>query len=115
MERPKMKAVIQLSFLLFYIASAYVAGQIKTIQIIQKIQHSSSGEDTVTIGESRTKLDRGLPRFREAKKSSSDLQYRTRSVVNPAPETRILLFIGFPPSVHLPFTLKRSHSRAPPV
>jgi hypothetical protein len=109
-----MKAVLQVGFLFFYFTSAYVAGQIKTSQSVQKVKHSNSGDDALTIGESRTKLDRGLPRYRDAKKASSDLLYRIVTVVSPAPETSIQLFIAFPLSVDLQITLEHYHSRAPP-
>jgi hypothetical protein len=109
-----MKAALQLGFILFYITSAYETSQIRTIQVVHKVKDSNSADDALTIGESRKKLDRGLPRYRDSKKASNDLQYRTVAVVNPAPDTGTPLLIAFPPLAGLQITLEDSHSRAPP-
>src|SRR5687768_1229482 len=109
-----MKAVLQLGFIFFYVTSAYVVGQIRTAQVIQEIYHGVSANEALEIEPRCTKLDQGLPRFREAKRATNDFQYRPVWNLDLAPSLRTHQFIAHDLSSDVQIVVFPSHSRAPP-
>ena len=109
-----MKAVLHLFFVLFYVTSASAASQIKTVDLIEKVQHANSRSDGPTIDRARSKEVGNLPRYREAKKAPSDSQRQAIWNIDLTPtEAKILALHDL--SHRLRFRLPPSHSRAPPT
>ncbi len=77
-----MKAGLQLFFVLFYIASTYVVGQIRTGSIVQQLQSATRKTEERTIERLRSKDYDHLPRFREAQ-AANDAQYQPLCNSNP--------------------------------
>lgn len=110
-----MKTVLQLIFILFYLSSAFVVGQIRTVQFVQEIEHANAGSRELTIDASCADLNGGLPRYRDAKKATNDLQYRPEWNIAFGPCNNVQA-----PAIHgltiiSRFALLPSKSRAPPL
>jgi hypothetical protein len=110
-----MRSLLQIAFLFFYAASTFAAGQTKTEQIVQELQHSDSGDDEVGIDQECPKVNHGLPKYREAKKANNDFQFRPVDTVVLAPATASWHFVADAVFYRSQLTLDRSHSRAPPT
>lgn len=110
-----MKVVVQILFLLFYVASGYAAGQKKLVRTVDAIHHSNSQTDEPQIGAEGQRTDRSLPKYREAKKVNKDFENRPVTNVVLAPSTTTRQFTA--PNVRFTtqFALDRSNPRAPPL
>ncbi len=62
-----MRRVLQILFLLFYVASTYAIGQERTSLIVSELQHSGSREGQSQVGDGCRQLDPSRPIYRQAK------------------------------------------------
>lgn len=110
-----MRQVLQLVFLLFYVASAYAITQERVSLIVQEIQHSTSRDEQQQFDDSCKQLRNGYPHYREAKTVNTDKYVRPATVVHSAPAIRIRFFVPHITSFQIDVSLETSCPRAPPV
>jgi len=109
-----MKAILQLSFVLFYVWSASAASQIKTVEIVQRLQHANSRNGEPSIEQRGSQSADNLPRYREAKKAPNDFQCPVVLEIDLTPtDSGISVCHDLSPA--LDFRRQPSHSRAPPT
>lgn len=108
-----MKDVATAFFVLFYVSSTYAAGQIRTTDLIRKLQSYLIVQNCGPVVTEHSKSYDNLPRYREAKKAPNELGYPPTFDISLS-TTTTGTFLESQPTAYLNFAAYPSHSRAPP-
>jgi hypothetical protein len=111
-----MHKIVQLVFLVFYLASSYAVSQERVVLVVSELQHASSRSAGVQLASCQNQITKGFPAFGQAKpKAACDAYFGPSELIH-------FLAHQFDRSFHTQTSplkslnsIERLLSRAPPV
>jgi hypothetical protein len=111
-----MHKIVQLAFLVFYLASSYAVSQERIALAVSELQHASSRNAGVQIGTCDNQNINSFPAYRQAKpKAACDAYFGPGELLHLLPHGSERSFRIQPSSLKSLSSFERVLSRAPPI